>query len=151
MSILWMLPLDKAVETLAILQNFGLPLRKPYHPICREGNTAMRALIHLSYVSVLDILHYCDEMPAAEQFTEKGRVASTSGESRLVRVVTQQQLYLGKDFITKEGMCGRRGECADIESQRGMQEYNTPQHRPGSQENSDFFSPRHDVLLGSAP
>lgn len=58
MSTLWMLPLDKAVETLAILQNFGLPLRKPYHPIYREGNAAMRALIHLSYVSVLDILHF---------------------------------------------------------------------------------------------
>lgn len=82
----------------------------------------MRALIYLPYVSVLDILHYCDEIPAAEQFIKKGRVASTSGESRLVKVVARQQLHLGKDFIAKGGMDGRRGECAEIDVQRGMQE-----------------------------
>jgi hypothetical protein len=76
------IPLDKAVEKLAILQNFELPLRKPYHPIYKQGNIAMGTLIHWSYVSVLDILHYCDEIPAADQFIKKGRVAQTSGESR---------------------------------------------------------------------
>lgn len=60
------IPLDKAVEKLVISQNFKVPLTKPYHPIYKQGHAAMGTLIHLSYVSVLDILHYCDEKPAAE-------------------------------------------------------------------------------------
>lgn len=65
------IPLDKAGEKLAILQNFELLLRKPYHPIYKQGHVAMGTLIHLSYVSVLDIPHFCEEIPAAELYIKE--------------------------------------------------------------------------------
>lgn len=60
----------------------------------------MGTSVHLPYVSVVNIPHYCDEIPTADWFIKKGRFAHSSGE--VFKVMAQQQLDLGEDFMSSQ-------------------------------------------------